>query len=198
MIDRQELGRLFLIIQSSVLSIYSWLWSKQGVVILISHCFLILLAWKFYYHGICFDLKMIHPKLFIFLLWIPIRLAGWIWNPECSQSWCWGDPLEGDGISSFDDWSGSYRYSTRVFYTCNEGVGFDLYDNNYNAPAKIYAQCGQQCLEGTFPWGHQRAGQGNGRCKYNQGPCYPDWLYSFTPEWGSLPDCSIGEEEMIQ
>ena len=137
---------------------------------------------------------MIYPKLLILSLCAPKSLAGWIWNPDCMQGDCYWDPLVGDGSNSFDDWSGSTKYSTTVYYTCNEGVGFDLYDNNYNAPAKIYAQCGQKCEEGTYGWNHWKAGQGTGRCKYNQGHCNPDWLYSFTPLWGSLPDCSIGEQ----
>ena len=151
------------------------------------------------YHGIHFDLKMIYPKLLILTFWAPKRLAGWIWNPNCMQGDCWWDPLVGDGVNSFDDWSGSTTYSTTVYYTCNEGVGFDLYDDNYNAPAKIYAQCGSKCEEGRYPWSHWRyPGQPNGRCRHSQRytGCNPDWLYSFTPEWGSLPDCSIGEQKI--
>lgn len=148
---------------------------------------------------------MKYPKLFIFSLSAPLSLAGWIWDPNCLQSDCWGDPIQGDGSTSFDTWSGSTKYSTTVYYTCNEGVGFDLYDNNYNAPAKIFAQCGQKCEEGTYGWLHAKAGQGTGRCRYNQGTwnqwtqqhdCDPDWLYSFTPLWGSLPDCNVGEQKI--
>ena len=111
---------------------------------------------------------MMNPKLFIFSLLARLSLAAWIWNPHCLNSDCWGDPLRGDGSTSFDDWSGSTKYSTTVYYTCNEGVGFDLFDNNYDAPAKIYAQCGQKCEEGKYGQYHSKAGQGTGRCKYNQ------------------------------
>ena len=141
---------------------------------------------------------MICPKLFIFSLWCPLSLAKWIWNPHCLYSDCWGDPIQGDGSTSFDTWSGSKKYSTIVYYTCKEGVGFDLYDNNYDAPAKIYVQCGRQCEEGTYGQNHIKAGQGTGWCKYNQGHCNPQWLYSFTPlwDWGehTLPECSVGEQ----
>ena len=137
------------------------------------------------------------PKeLFVFVTsTATIVHGGWIWDPDCLNSECVGDPLVGDGFSSFDDWTGSRKYSTKVHFTCNEGIGFDLYDDWNNAPTMIYMQCGRQCEEGTYGRYHYKAGQGTGRCKYDQGLCYPDWLYSFTPEFGDLPACSIGDQE---
>ena len=137
------------------------------------------------------------PKeLFVFVTsTASIAHGGWIWDPDCLNSECVGDPLVGDGFSSFDDWTGSRKYSTKVHFTCNEGIGFDLYDDWNNAPTMIYMQCGRQCEEGTYGRYHSKAGQGTGRCKYYQGWCNPDWLYSFTPEFGDLPACSIGDQE---
>ena len=143
---------------------------------------------------------MNHKELFIFAtLATTITHGGWIWNPDCMNSECSGDPLRGNGISSFDDWTGSKRYSTVVYYTCSDGMGFDLYDSNYNAPAKIYVQCGQRCEEGKYSSTHPtRAGQATGSCKYVQDWCNPDWLYSFTPESDRIPECSIGDQEWHQ
>ena len=137
------------------------------------------------------------PKeLFVFVTsTATIVHGGWIWDPDCLNSECVGDPLVGDGFSSFDDWTGSRKYSTKVHFTCNEGIGFDLYDDWNNAPTMIYMQCGRQCEEGTYGRYHWKAGQGTGRCKYVQGWCNPDWLYSFTPESDRIPECSIGDQE---
>ena len=143
-------------------------------------------------YGTYFDLGMIFPRIFIVSLFGTKIDAGWIWNPRCLWSECSGDPIRGDGLSSFDDWSGSKYYSTEVYYTCNEGVGFNI----NNAPAKISGQCGQKCEEGRYSWAHNtKPNQPNGRCKYNQGQCNPSWHYSFTPEGGGLPECSIGDQK---
>ena len=101
------------------------------------------------------------PKeLFVFVTsTATIVHGGLIWDPDCLYSECVGDPLVGDGFSTFDDWTGSRKYSTKVHFTCNEGIGFDLYDDWNNAPTMIYMQCGRQCEEGTYGRYHSKAGQ---------------------------------------
>ena len=122
------------------------------------------------------------------LLLVSGHHGGSIWDPRCQYSWsrtCPGDPLRGDGTSTFDDWDGAKKYSTRVSYSCNEGVGFDT----TNSPAKVFAYCGKKCSEssdedlaGLCNWGDPA------ECRYQD----PQWRYSgFTGS--SLPSCSVGE-----
>ena len=135
------------------------------------------------------------PSLLLVLLLVSRLYAGKIWDPQCKLSYsrrCSGDPLRGDGSNTFDDWDGSTkRYSTKVTYTCNDGVGFDT----TNSPAKVSAYCGKKCDE------HYVSGYGGGWAGYCRGTdpadCRyqdPHWYYSALNSAGnSLPSCSVGE-----
>ena len=133
------------------------------------------------------------PPLLLVLLLVSRLYAGKIWDPQCKLSYsrtCTGNPIRGDGTTSFDDWNGSTKkYSSIVTYTCNEGVGFDT----TNSPSKVYAYCGKKCNERYVSgWGGGWKGYCSGTdpaaCRYQD----PQWRYSAL-SGSSLPSCSVGE-----
>ena len=113
-----------------------------------------------------------------------------IWDPDCSSKECSGSPDRGDGVTSFDDWDGSTRtYSTKITYTCDEGLGFDTIDS----PSKIESHCGRKCDGRKGKWStycFTWLDPDPAKCR-NQDP---DWDH----EGGQLPGCTIGEGDAKQ
>ena len=112
-----------------------------------------------------------------------------IWDPDCSSKKCSGSPDRGDGVTSFDDWDGSTRtYSTKITYTCDEGLGFDT----TGSPSKIESYCGKKCdgWKGKYSTDCFSSWSDPARCRNRN----PDWRH----EGGQLPGCTIGEGDAKQ
>ena len=127
------------------------------------------------------------PPFWLVLVLVCGLFAGNIWDPRCKYSTsrrCSGAPARADGTSSFDDWDGTKKYSTKVSYSCDEGLGFDT----TNSPSKVYAYCGKMCSEQVDPeWAGWCDWGDPADCRLQD----PQWRYiGFTG--GSLPSCSVG------
>ena len=153
--------------------------------------------------AVCFD-KLSSSLSKCELSWIMLLLAlvlvispycgeaGEIWDPTCKYQSCLGDPIRGDGVSSFDTWNGNKGYQTSFSYNCTSGIGFDY----TNFPAKLYATCGKKCTEWTYKNKGKTVKTGQCTASTAYDACYyghsaATWVYSFTG--GSLPACSKGE-----
>ena len=123
--------------------------------------------------------------LWFLLLLICFVNSASIWDPECATKECPGDPDRGDGVNSFDDWDGTTKtYSTKITYTCADGLGFDT----TGSPAKIESFCGKKCNGFNTENVH--------RCYYSGG-VDPAECRNSDPEWdhegGQLPGCTVGK-----
>ena len=130
---------------------------------------------------------MANNACFSLLFLLQSALCVKIWDPDCSSKECSGSPDRGDGVTSFDDWDGSTRtYSTKITYTCDEGLGFDTADS----PSKIESYCGKKCDRWRGDCFTSWFDPDPARCR-NQDP---DWRH----EGGQLPGCTIGEGDAKQ
>ena len=125
-------------------------------------------------------------NLWLILLLICWVQSGMIWDEACEDKECSGSPDRGDGLNSFDDWDGSTRtYSTRIRYTCADGLGF----GTTGSPTTITAFCGKKC--DGFSWmGCFSSWEDPAECRNSA----PEWR--ITGGLSQLPECNVGEKTL--
>ena len=118
--------------------------------------------------------------------------SGMIWDEDCEDKECSGSPDRGDGVTIFDDWDESTRtYSTKITYTCAEGLGFDT----TGSPSKIDGYCGKKCSgfswNGCFTSGFGWWDNDPADCRNSD----PEWRIS--GGLSQLPECNVGKQPWI-